>query len=83
MGEKKRLILIVLVGAALAMGGTAAPTLAARGGTPNAQSCGGIGEHGGGQPSFEGEFTCDDTGQGNAAGAASGPGPGFPPGTTG
>ncbi len=82
MVGKTRLVLVALVGGALAVG-MAAPALADRGGVPNESSCGGLGREKPTGPVDQNSFTCDDTGQSNASAKASGPGRGFPPGTTG
>ena len=78
MTSGKRVLCVAFAAAALGLG-AAAPARADQGGAPNANSCGGIGS----DQAFEGPFTCDDVGQGHAAAQASGPGQGFPPGTTG
>jgi hypothetical protein len=77
----KRLVLVAVAGTALAVG-TATPALADLGGIPNKNSCGGIGRVKPTGPFDPNAFTCDDTGQSNASSKASGPGQGFPAGST-
>jgi hypothetical protein len=67
MAKKLRWLWVALIAVALGLG-AAAPARADQRGCSTEAGPG---------------FTCDDVGQGHAAAQASGPGQGFPPGSTG